>query len=175
MLTLLSNRRSMWQDCACYKIFTDYKVEAWQEGNSQLDSANVLRDIIAIAVSLTILIVAGFGIYNIMNMTVNEKIKEIAILKAMGFNGKDIIEIFLIQSVFIGFIGGLTGLGLGSIIVRIVDNPPFEMGTLTTLPTAYNASDYALAFCFGIIVTFLAGYLPAKKASKIDPVEILRG
>jgi lipoprotein-releasing system permease protein len=74
---------------------TDYKVEAWQEGNSQLDSANVLRDIIAIAVSLTILIVAGFGIYNIMNMTVNEKIKEIAILKAMGFNGKDVIEIFL--------------------------------------------------------------------------------
>jgi ABC-type antimicrobial peptide transport system permease subunit len=54
-----------------------------------------LRDIIAIAVSLTILIVAGFGIYNIMNMTVNEKIKEIAILKAMGFNGNDVIEIFL--------------------------------------------------------------------------------
>jgi lipoprotein-releasing system permease protein len=70
------------------KKLTHYKVEPWQEGNSQLDSANVLRDIIAIAVSLTILIVAGFGIYNIMNMTVNEKIKEIAILKAMGFNGK---------------------------------------------------------------------------------------
>jgi lipoprotein-releasing system permease protein len=154
---------------------TDYKVEAWQEGNSQLDSANVLRDIIAIAVSLTILIVAGFGIYNIMNMTVNEKIKEIAILKAMGFNGKDVIEIFLTQSVVIGLMGGLTGLGLGSIIVRIVDNAPFEMGPLTTLPMAYRASDYALAFCFGIILTFLAGYLPAKKASKIDPVDILRG
>lgn len=154
---------------------TDYKVEAWQEGNSQLDSANVLRDIIAIAVSLTILIVAGFGIYNIMNMTVNEKIKEIAILKAMGFNSKDVIEIFLTQSVVIGFIGGLTGLGLGSIIVRMVDNAPFEMGTLTTLPMAYRVSDYVLAFCFGIIITFLAGYLPAKKASTIDPVEILRG
>jgi lipoprotein-releasing system permease protein len=154
---------------------TDYKVEAWQEGNSQLDSANELRDIIAIAVSLTILIVAGFGIYNIMNMTVNEKIKEIAILKAMGFNGKDVIEIFLTQSVVIGLIGGLTGLGLGSIIVRIVDQAPFEMATLTTLPMAYNPSDYALAFGFGIIITFIAGYLPARKASKIDPVEILRG
>jgi lipoprotein-releasing system permease protein len=154
---------------------TDYKVEAWQEGNSQLDSANVLRDIIAIAVSLTILIVAGFGIYNIMNMTVNEKIKEIAILKAMGFNGRDVIEIFLTQSVVIGLMGGLTGLGLGSIIVRIVDNAPFEIATLTTLPMAYRVSDYALAFCFGIIITFLAGYLPAQKASKIDPVEILRG
>ncbi len=154
---------------------TDYKVEPWQEGNSQLDSANVLRDIIAIAVSLTILLVAGFGIYNIMNMTVNEKIKEIAILKAMGFNGNDVIEIFLTQSVVIGFIGGLTGLALGNIIVRIVDNIPFEIATLTSLPVVYRTSDYLLAFCFGIIITFLAGYLPARKASQVDPVDILRG
>lgn len=154
---------------------TSFKVEPWQDGNSQLDSANVLRDIIAVAVSLTILIVAGFGIYNIMNMTVNEKIKEIAILKAMGFNGKDVIEIFLTQSVVIGLIGGLTGLVLGRIIVSIVDNIPFKIATLTTLPVEYRASDYIMAFCFGIIITFLAGYLPARKASKIDPVEILRG
>ncbi|MDX3915605.1 MAG: FtsX-like permease family protein [Pseudosphingobacterium sp.] len=154
---------------------TDYKVEAWQDGNAQLDSANVLRDIVAVAVSLTILIVAGFGIYNIMNMTVNEKIKEIAILKAMGFNGKDVIEIFLTQSVVIGFTGGLVGLGFGNIIVRIVDNIPFKIATLDTLPVEYNISDYIMAFCFGIIITFIAGYLPARKASKVDPVEILRG
>lgn len=154
---------------------TEYKVEAWQVGNSQLDSSNVLRDIIAIAVSLTILIVAGFGIYNIMNMTVNEKIKEIAILKAMGFSGGDVIEIFLTQSMVIGFLGGLIGLGLGNIIVRIVDNVPFEIGTLTTLPVAYNPTDYLLALAFGIIITFFAGYLPARKASRLDPVEILRG
>lgn len=150
-------------------------MEAWQEGNSQLDAANVLRDIVAVAISLTILIVAGFGIYNIMNMTVNEKIKEIAILKAMGFGGKDIIEIFLTQSIVIGFLGGLTGLGLGNIIVRLVDNVPFEIATLTTLPVEYSTADYVMAFCFGIIITFIAGYLPARKASKVDPVEILRG
>ncbi len=156
-------------------ILTDYKVESWQEGNSQLDSASVLRDIIAIAVSLTILMVAGFGIYNIMNMTVNEKIKEIAILKAMGFNGNDVIEIFLTQSVIIGLTGGFTGLILGNIIARIIDVVPFEMASLSTLPVAYNPSDYIMAFCFGLIITFLAGYLPSRKASKIDPVEILRG
>ena len=154
---------------------TPYKVERWQEGNAQLDSSSLLRDIIAIAVSLTILIVAGFGIYNIMNMTVNEKIKEIAILKAMGFNGKDVIEIFLTQSVVIGLLGGWTGLMLGNIIVRIVDNIPFEMGSLTTLPVSFRPMDYILAFSFGIIITFLAGYLPAKKASRLDPVDILRG
>ncbi|MEM6380068.1 MAG: FtsX-like permease family protein [Bacteroidota bacterium] len=154
---------------------TSYKVESWQEGSAQLDSANALRDIIAIAVSLTILIVAGFGIYNIMNMTVNEKIKDIAILKAMGFNGKDVLEIFLTQSVVIGLIGGLTGLGLGNVISKIIDNIPFQMGPLTTLPLSYNTSDYIMAFAYGIIITFLAGYLPARKASKLDPVEILRG
>lgn len=125
---------------------TDYKVEAWQEGNSQLDAANVLRDIVAVAISLTILIVAGFGIYNIMNMTVNEKIKEIAILKAMGFGGKDVMEIFLTQSIVIGFLGGLTGLGLGNIIVRLVDNVPFKIATLTTLPVEYSTADYVMAF-----------------------------
>jgi lipoprotein-releasing system permease protein len=157
------------------KQMTDYKVEPWQEGNSQLDSANILRDIIAIAVSLTILIVAGFGIYNIMNMTVNEKIKEIAILKAMGFSGGDVIEIFLTQSVVIGFIGGLTGLVLGNIVSRIVDGIPFKIATMDTLPVEYQPADYVMAFLFGIIITFLAGYLPARKASELDPVDILRG
>ncbi len=154
---------------------TTYKVEAWQEGNGQRDSANVLRNSIAIAVSLTILIVAGFGIYNIMNMTVNEKIKEIAILKAMGFNGGDVIEIFLAQSVAIGLLGGFTGLGLGYLIVCIIDRVPFDLGSISTLPMQYSATDYLLAFSFGLIITFLAGYLPARKASKIDPVAILRG
>jgi lipoprotein-releasing system permease protein len=154
---------------------TDYKVESWQEGNAQLVSSSLLRDILAIAVSLTILIVAGFGIYNIMNMTVNEKIKEIAILKAMGFNGKDIIEIFLTQSVAIGLIGGLVGLVLGNIIVQILDSVPFNIATLTTLPVDYKLRDYILAFLFGVIITLIAGYLPSRKASKVDPVEILRG
>jgi lipoprotein-releasing system permease protein len=154
---------------------TKYKVEAWQEGNEQLDSSSFLRDILAVAVSLTILIVAGFGIYNIMNMTVNEKIKEIAILKAMGFDGKDITVIFVSQAVFIGFIGGILGLVFGNIIIRILDQVPFDIGTMTTLPVSYRPKDYAMAFLFGISFTFIAGYLPARKASKLDPVEILRG
>lgn len=154
---------------------TDYKVESWQEGNDQLVSSSLLRDILAIAVSLTILIVAGFGIYNIMNMTVNEKIKEIAILKAMGFNGKDVVEIFLTQSVAIGLIGGFLGLFLGNGIVQILDIVPFKVASLDTLPVVYNVKDYALAFVFGVVITLIAGYLPSRKASKVDPVEILRG
>lgn len=154
---------------------TDYKVESWQEGNDQLVSSSLLRDILAISVSLTILIVAGFGIYNIMSMTVNEKIKEIAILKAMGFNGKDVIEIFLTQSVAIGLIGGFVGLFLGNGIVQILDIVPFKIASHNTLPVVYNLKDYILAFVFGLVITLIAGYLPSRKASKVDPVEILRG
>jgi len=151
-----------------------FKVEAWQEASGQLEVGSELRDIIALAVSITILIVAGFGIYNIMNMTVNEKMREIAILKAMGFEGNDIVQIFLSQSVIIGIAGGVLGLITGFGISFIIDHIPFPIEFMDTYPISYNASDYALSFFFGFITTFIAGYLPAKKASNVDPVEIIR-
>lgn len=152
-----------------------YKVESWKEGNSQLESSSILRNILAMVISFTILIVAGFGIYNIMNMTVNEKMREIAILKAMGFDGKDIVHIFLMESLIIGFIGGLIGLLLGYVISYLVGLVPYKIAFLTTLPIQFRPLDYVLAFFFGLIITTIAGYLPARKASKVDPVLILRG
>ena len=152
-----------------------YQVESWQTANQQLVAGSQLRNIIAIAVSLTILIVAGFGIYNIMNMTINEKIREIAILKAMGFSGKDILRIFLTQATVIGFTGGLTGVGLGYAISSLINQVPFHIAGLSTLPISYQLQDFIAALVFGISTTLLAGYLPARKASKIDPVVIIRG
>jgi len=157
------------------KSIVKYKVETWQNANQQLVAASFLRDIIAIAVSLTILLVAGFGIYNILNMTINQKIKEIAILKAMGFSGKDVMSIFLTLAVVIGIFGGVVGMGLGYTISKLVNKIPFEVAGLHTLPMAYNVKEYILAFSFGLITTFIAGYLPARKASAIDPVNIIRG
>lgn len=152
-----------------------YNMETWQEANQQLVAASQLRNIIASAVSLAILLVAGFGIYNIMNMTINEKIREIAILKAMGFSGKDILNIFLTQATIIGLLGAVSGLLLGIGISSAVNHVPFKVAGLTTLPIHYLWSDFAAAIIFGIITTIVAGYLPALKASKIDPVIIIRG
>ena len=154
---------------------TDYQIESWNASNGQLEAGSDLRYIIAISVSLTILLVAGFGIYNIMNMTVNEKIKEIAILKAMGFQGGDIVEIFLVQSIVIGLLGGIAGIIFGAIVSVVVNHIPFQVGSLETLPMAYRSVDYLSAFGFGMLTTFIAGYLPAKKASQVDPVFIIRG
>lgn len=152
-----------------------YKTESWQMANQQLVAGSSLRDIIAIAISLVILIVAGFGIYNIMNMTINQKIREIAILKAMGFSGPDVTQIFLTQAIVIGIIGGFIGLGFGYLTAILVNKIPFEVAGMLTLPMAYTLKDYILAFMFGLVTTFIAGYIPARKASKIDPVTILRG
>lgn len=152
-----------------------YKVESWSMANAQLEAGSNLRDVIAVAVSLTILIVAGFGIYNIMLMTINEKIREIAILKAMGFAGFDIRRIFLTMSSVIGLVGGLLGMGLGFAVSRLVNSVPFNVAGLATLPMDYNPDDYLLSFFFGLITTFVAGYFPSRKASRIDPVNIIRG
>ncbi len=152
-----------------------YKVESWQTANQQLEAGSNLRDIIAVAVSLTILMVAGFGIYNIMNMTINEKIREIAILKAMGFSSGDVTAIFLTQAMVIGVAGGIVGIVLGYGLALIVNHIPFKMAGLGHLPMAYQPKDYIMAFLFGLATTLIAGFLPARKASKIDPVTILRG
>jgi lipoprotein-releasing system permease protein len=156
------------------KTIIPYKVEAWQEASGQLEVGSELRNIIAISVSLAILIVAGFGIYNIMNMTVNEKLKDIAILKAMGYEGNDIVQIFLSQSIIIGILGGVVGMLTGLGLSVIIDHIPFELAVLDTYPMEYNYSDYGMSFFFGFITTFIAGYLPAKKASEVDPIEIIR-
>jgi lipoprotein-releasing system permease protein len=152
-----------------------YKVESWQMANQQLEAGSKLRDIIANAVSFTILLVAGFGIYNILNMTINEKIREIAILKAMGFSSGDVTNIFLTQAMVIGVIGGIIGMVLGFVVSDIVAHIPFKIGGLNYLPMGFHPRDYILAFMFGLVTTFVAGYLPARKASKIDPVDIIRG
>jgi lipoprotein-releasing system permease protein len=151
-----------------------YKVEAWQEASGQLEVGSELRNIIAISVSMALLIVAGFGIYNIMNMTVNEKMKDIAILKAMGYEGDDIVQIFLSQSIIIGIFGGVVGILIGFGLSAIIDHIPFQLAVMDTYPMSYNLTDYGLSFFFGFLTTFIAGYLPAKKASKVDPVEIIR-
>lgn len=152
-----------------------YQIESWQVANQQLVAMTQIRNILAIAVSLTILFVAGFGIYNIMTMTINEKIKEIAILKAMGFSGTDITVIFLSQASIIGFIGSIVGVILGYSISSLVNQIPFEIAGLSTLPIHYRYQDFILAIAFGIATTLIAGFLPARKASKIDPVIIIRG
>lgn len=146
--------------------------------NAQFETGTSIRNLITYAVSITLLIVAGFGIYNILNMLIYEKMNDIAILKATGFSGRDVKYIFISQAIIIGLVGGILGLILGYSISVVIDNLPFEteaLPTIKTFPVNYNGWYYVIGITFAMISTFLAGYLPSKKAQKIDPVEIIRG
>ena len=146
--------------------------------NAQFETGTTIRNLITYAVSITLLIVAGFGIYNILNMLIYEKMNDIAILKATGFSGKDVQLIFMSQAMIIGFVGGVLGLLIGYGLVRLIDTIPFQteaLPTVETYPINMNPLFFIIGFSFAMVSTFLAGYLPSKKAKKIDPVEIIRG
>ncbi|UII31233.1 ABC transporter permease [Fulvivirga ulvae] len=146
--------------------------------NAQFEAGTSIRNIITYAVSITLLIVAGFGIYNILNMMIYEKMNDIAILKATGFSGKDVKMIFISQAMLIGVVGGVTGLVFGYFISVLIDHTPFEteaLPTIKTFPVNFNPLYYLIGIVFAIVSTFLAGYLPARRAERIDPVEIIRG
>ncbi|HMS68556.1 MAG TPA: FtsX-like permease family protein, partial [Saprospiraceae bacterium] len=157
-----------------------YQITAIDIGtaNAQFETGTTIRNIITYAVSITLLIVAGFGIYNILNMFIYEKMNDIAILKATGFSGNDVLFIFISEALLIGFIGGLLGLILGYFFSSVIDQLPFEteaLPTIKTYPVNFNPIYYVIGIVFAMISTFFAGYLPARKAKRIDPVTILRG
>lgn len=155
-----------------------YVSEDWETANASAMIGITVRDVMTIIVSFTLLVVAGFGIYNIMNMTIQSKLKDIAILKAQGFSAQDVRQIFLTQSITIGVIGAGLGMILGYIMSYGVYSLPFpanENISITRFPVTFHWYHYAFGLVFGVITTFLAGYFPSLKAGKIDPVEILRG
>jgi lipoprotein-releasing system permease protein len=155
-----------------------YRAEDWQTANATFLTGSMIRNIITYAVSFTLLVVAGFGIYNILNMTIYNKMKDIAILKAMGFAGADVKNIFMIQSLVIGFFGGIAGLMIGYGLSFMISKAPFNGGDIISLdhfPVNFNPRYYLIGIVFGVTTTAVAGYMPSRKASKIDPIEILRG
>lgn len=154
------------------------KAQSWKEANANVFSVFKIQNIATYLVITSILIVAGFGIFNILMMMIYEKMTDIAVLKAIGYKNRDIRNIFMIEAVLIGFIGGLLGLAHGWLASYIASKIPVQLAGLVTLDHLsinFDPSFYAAGFAFAICTTALAGYLPALKASKIDPVDIIRG
>lgn len=162
------------------EMATTFELDAidYQTANSQFETGSSVRSIISYAVGIVLLIVAGFGIYNILNMMIYEKMDSIAILKATGFSGSDVKWIFISLSLVIGLVGGLFGLVFGYIFTSIIDVIPFETASLPTVktyPINYNPVFYVIGILFALFTTVIAGLFPALKASRVDPVEIIRG
>lgn len=170
----------LWAPALAMEYAQLFDVEAMdiQTANSQFETGSSVRSIISYAVGITLLIVAGFGIYNILNMMIYEKMDSIAILKATGFSGKDVNAIFISIALSIGIVGGMFGLLFGLGLSGIIDNIPFNtasLPTIKTFPINYSGKYYLIASIFSVVTTYFAGYFPARKASSIDPVIIIRG
>jgi lipoprotein-releasing system permease protein len=152
---------------------TPYTIEDWKTTNADVLAGEKTRNTMMGAISLSILLVAGFGIYNILNMTVSQKIGDIAILKAIGFSGGDVIKIFVMEAVVMGILGTLMGLGLGAILIKIMSGI-YMGGPVGNFPITFQASLFLQSFLLGFIITVCAGYFPARKAANVDPVSILK-
>jgi lipoprotein-releasing system permease protein len=156
---------------------TGYKSVSWQEANEDLLSAFEIRNFIMYAVVGAILVVASFGIYNIISTITHEKTRDIAILKSLGFTERTIRTIFLIESLIIGCAGMIAGWGLGYLLCLALGIVEFKspFADSTRLPLFYSPWHYVLAGVIALVAATVAGYLPARKAARVQPVEIIRG
>jgi lipoprotein-releasing system permease protein len=157
------------------------KVESWDQANESILSVFKTQDIVRNSTTFTIILVVAFGIYNILNMVVNQKKKEVAILRSIGFDGRDTIILFLIQGMILGLIGAMLGIIVGAFGCYMIEGIPLGSSkgnlkaVIRTMQISWDTIIYVKAFLIAIISASVASYIPARMASHLSPVEIIRG
>lgn len=155
-----------------------HSTQSWQEREeSTLQLFLMLRVSAAVTVSLIILL-AGFGIFNVLTMSVLNKIREIAILRSMGYRRLDISAIFLWQGAMIAAIGSSVGCVLGAALTWGVSHIPIRIRGLlfaNHFLVIWDWHHYFYATLLAIIAVFIASYVPARRAAQLPPVSTLRG
>lgn len=155
-----------------------YKTISWQEKSEDLLNTLVIRNIIMYSVVSAVLIVAAFGIYNVISTVVMEKHKDIAILRSIGFQKRDIQFIFVIEGLLLGLVGCLLGLPMGCglmySLMQVQFKPPGS-SEFINMPLDWSYLQFAIATTFAMLAAIIAAVLPARKAALVHPVDILRG
>lgn len=159
-----------------------WRTESWQETFANIFELFVIQDSIMYSTVLAILVVAGFGIYNIISTAVNEKSRDIAILKSMGFSEGDIRWIFVWQGIVVGVIGTILGWVLGAILIEVLATIPLHMEGEVNLPFKFKAFPmhrsiwlYIAGGGMAATAAIVSAYLPARRAASFNPVDIIRG
>lgn len=157
-----------------------YRTESWEETNENVLSLFKVQNIITYSTILAIMIVSSLGIFNIISTVVYEKMKDIAIMKSMGFQEKDLQRLFLIEGFVIGVVGSVFGWVLGYVLCQGLEQVPVEMKEggfirMEGLRLLYTPYHYIFSAVLAIFASVLAAYMPARKAAALQPVDIIRG
>jgi lipoprotein-releasing system permease protein len=155
-----------------------YRTESWQEANENFLAVFVIQQVVTYMVTGGIMIVAGFGILNVLIMLVLEKVPEIAMLKSMGYTARDVTAIFLLEGMAIGLMGIVCGSSAGHYLIEAIGRLPIrQRGLFESEHLIFNnaPSLYVIAGVAAFLVTTVAAVLPAVRAGRLDPVETLRG
>lgn len=161
ILQILKERRS-------WKGETEpFRVRTQEEMIEMITSTSDLLSLVLTAIAGISLLVGGIGIMNIMYVSVTERTREIGLRMAIGAKGRDVLLQFLFESVMISLLGGLVGILLGVLATTSVK-------ALLNWPMSITVSSVVASFgvCFATGVFF--GWYPARKASRLDPIEALR-
>lgn len=154
------------------------RVQTWDQANEGIMSVFTTQDIVRNAMTISILIVAGFGIYNILSLAVTHKRREIAILRSMGFEPSDITNLFLIQGIILGIIGGLIGLLLGllsSYLMTTIEISADRGLGGSHMMVSFELMIYVKAFFLALGSAVFASFFPARSAGRLEPIDIIRG
>ncbi|WP_024870633.1 ABC transporter permease [Tolumonas lignilytica] len=155
-----------------------YKTQSWQEASEDLMNMVLIRNLIMYSVVSAILVVASFGIYNVISTVVLEKTKDIAILKSIGFGANDIEGIFLIEGSILGLLGSVLGTALGLSLMYGLSRISFKSPFYTAqafIPIYWGMDQLLFAIAFAMLSSLCAAWLPARKGGRVKPVDILRG
>ena len=157
----------------------NYGTNNWINMNQNLFSYMKIEKILMFLMLTLIILVAAFNLVGMLTMVIMEKRKEIGILKAMGAPGRGIMAIFMLEGTVIGILGTLGGLVTGYIACLILDRVklqlPGDVYFIKTLPVLVHWQDLVVVCTSAIVICFLATIYPSWEASKLLPVEAIRG
>lgn len=146
-----------------------------------IDSLNevfALVEVVFLGIGAIALIVAALGIINTMLMSILERTREIGIMKVIGASNTDVIRIFLMEALGIGFMGGIGGVALGYVVAHIIDTVVrlyvSQQGNVSESLVVLPLWLVGFAIGFAMLVGLISGVYPARKAAQLSPVEALR-
>lgn len=159
---------------------TNYRAITWEEKAASVVALFKMISGIVYFLVFFVIMVAGFGVANVLITNVLEKVRDIAVMKSLGFKRSEITWIYLIQGIMVALVGATIGCVLGFVLIEIMSSIPMASSSASTIRTDHlmmgkNPMYFVGASIFALIVSMVAAVGPSRSAARVNPVEILRG